>query len=133
MAHVGVSFFDGILFGCGLKGNQKESPQKRHTHAPFGAIPPKDPNSLRRPAADGRCPAHWAALSGQAPSLIAIWVWVKVEPPGIGPQVLVHVSTYEGSLGTYFLTHSRLNMSESICSRGLGGEGGRGSRNMPPS
>ncbi|CAJ1421743.1 unnamed protein product [Effrenium voratum] len=25
-----------------------------------------DPNSLRRPAADGRCPAHWAALSGQA-------------------------------------------------------------------
>ena len=25
-----------------------------------------------------------------------IWVWVKVKPPGIGPQVLVHVSIYQG-------------------------------------
>ena len=24
------------------------------------------------------------------------WVWVKMKPPGIGPQVLVHVSTYQG-------------------------------------
>ena len=29
-------------------------------------------------------------------------VWVQIAPPGIGPQVLVHVSTYQGSiLGTY--------------------------------
>ena len=31
------------------------------------------------------------------------WVWVKIKPPGYGPQVLVHVSTYQGSSwGTYF-------------------------------
>ena len=28
---------------------------------------------------------------------IMIWVWVKIKPPGVGPQVLVHVSTYQGS------------------------------------
>ena len=26
------------------------------------------------------------------------WVWVKIKPPGIGPQVLVHVSIYQGSI-----------------------------------
>ena len=31
--------------------------------------------------------------------LIPIWVWVKIRPPGIGPQVLVHVSTYQGPFG----------------------------------
>ena len=25
-----------------------------------------------------------------------IWVWVKIKPPGIGPQILVHVSIYQG-------------------------------------
>ena len=30
-------------------------------------------------------------------------VWVKIKPPGIGPQVLVIVSIYQGAiLGTYF-------------------------------
>ena len=24
------------------------------------------------------------------------WVWVKIRPPGIGPQVLVYVTTYQG-------------------------------------
>ena len=24
------------------------------------------------------------------------WAWVRIKPPGIGPQVLVHVSTYQG-------------------------------------
>ena len=32
-----------------------------------------------------------------------IWVWVKIKPPGIGPQVLVMGSIYEGSiLGAHF-------------------------------
>ena len=32
-----------------------------------------------------------------------VWVWVKIKAPGIGPQVLVHVSIYQSSiLGTYF-------------------------------
>ena len=26
------------------------------------------------------------------------WVWVRIKPPGHGPQVLVHVSTYQGSI-----------------------------------
>ena len=26
-----------------------------------------------------------------------MWVWVKIKPPGIGPRVLVHVSTYQGN------------------------------------
>ena len=31
------------------------------------------------------------------------WVWVKMKPPGFGPQVLVHVSICKGSiLGTCF-------------------------------
>ena len=33
------------------------------------------------------------------------WVWVKIKPPGYGPQVevVVEVSIYQGSiLGTYF-------------------------------
>ena len=25
-----------------------------------------------------------------------MWVWVKIKPPGYGPQILVHVSTYQG-------------------------------------
>ena len=25
-----------------------------------------------------------------------MWVWVKIKPPGIGPQVLVHVCIYQG-------------------------------------
>ena len=25
------------------------------------------------------------------------WVWVKTKPPGIGPQILVHASSYEGN------------------------------------
>ena len=34
---------------------------------------------------------------------IAIWVWVKIRPPGIGPQILVFSSIYQGSiLGAYF-------------------------------
>ena len=28
---------------------------------------------------------------------LAIWVWVKIKPPGIGLQVLDHVSIYQGS------------------------------------
>ena len=28
----------------------------------------------------------------------SIWVWVKIKPPGIGPQVLVHASIYQGSI-----------------------------------
>ena len=32
------------------------------------------------------CPLYFAFM----------WVWVKIKPPGIGPQVLVHVSTYQG-------------------------------------
>ena len=35
-------------------------------------VPVKDPESLRRPAADGRTPAHWAALSGQAGCLCLV-------------------------------------------------------------
>ena len=37
-----------------------------------------------------------------------IWVWVKIKPPGYGPQVLVHVSIYQGNLffWYFFLTHS---------------------------
>ena len=32
-----------------------------------------------------------------------MWVWVKIKPPGIGPQVLVQGSMYHGSiLGTDF-------------------------------
>ena len=26
-----------------------------------------------------------------------IWAWVKIEPPGYGPQVLVHASIYQGN------------------------------------
>ena len=38
------------------------------------------------------------------------WVWVKIEPPGYGPQVLVHVCTSRAShLGYLFLTHSQMN------------------------
>ena len=30
-------------------------------------------------------------------------VWVEIQPPGYGPQVLVHVSIYQGAiLGTYY-------------------------------
>ena len=33
----------------------------------------------------------------------AIWVWVKIRPPGIGPRVLVIVSIYQGAIsGTFF-------------------------------
>ena len=33
----------------------------------------------------------------------SMWAWVKKLPPGIGPQDLVHVSTFPGSiLGTFF-------------------------------
>ena len=40
---------------------------------------------------------------GFPPSWRTHGAWVKIEPPGIGPQVLVHVSIYQGSiLGTYF-------------------------------
>ena len=37
------------------------------------------------------------------------WVWVKIKPPGIGPQVLVFGSIYQGfhSGVTLFLTHSQ--------------------------
>ena len=28
--------------------------------------------------------------------MFSTWVWVKINPPGIGPQVLVHVATYLG-------------------------------------
>ena len=35
-----------------------------------------------------------------------IWVWVKIEPPGIGPQVVVHVSICQGSIWVPILTHS---------------------------
>ena len=32
-----------------------------------------------------------------------MWAWVKIKPPGIGPQVFFVVSIYQGSiLGTYF-------------------------------
>ena len=32
-----------------------------------------------------------------------IWIWVRIKPPGIGLQVLVLVSIYQGSIwGTYF-------------------------------
>ena len=35
--------------------------------------------------------------AGVSSSLIwTIWVWVKIQPPGIGPQVLVHVSIDQG-------------------------------------
>ena len=50
--------------------------------------------------------------------MIATWVWVKIKPPGIGPQVLNHQRTTGFSpwfllpgqpiLGTHFLTHSHL-------------------------
>ena len=37
----------------------------------------------------------------------SIWVWVEVNPPGIGPQVLVFGSIYRASLFGYaFLTHT---------------------------
>ena len=46
----------------------------------------------------GRAPL--VELGRSSPRLT--WLWVKIEPPGIGPQVLVHVSFYQGSiLGTY--------------------------------
>ena len=42
----------------------------------------------------------WNATSGP---------WVKMKRPGIGPQVLVIGSMYQGSvLGTRFLTHSQV-------------------------
>ena len=42
-------------------------------------------------------------LVRQICGLADIWVWVKIKPPGIGPQVLVRVSIYQGFiLGTYF-------------------------------
>ena len=35
--------------------------------------------------------------------VIPTWVWVKLKPPGIGPQVSVLGSIYQGFiLGTYF-------------------------------
>ena len=41
--------------------------------------------------------------------LLSIWVWVDMEPPGVGPRILAHVSIYQGlrQFGvTLFLTHS---------------------------
>ena len=49
------------------------------------------------------------------------WVWVKIKPPGIGPQVLVHVSIFEGSI---WGTHSHFaflkeNKMDGIVLKGL--------------
>ena len=41
-----------------------------------------------------------------------MWVWVQIKPPGIGPQVLVHVSTYQGKpfVVHIFDNHSHLKI-----------------------
>ena len=42
----------------------------------------------------------------------ATWVWVKIKPPGYGPQGLVVGSIYQTSiLATHFLTHSHMSLS----------------------
>ena len=49
-----------------------------------------------------------------------IWVRAKIKPPGIGPQVLLLGSIYQGSiLGAYFypLPYGRLRFAGSIMSR----------------
>ena len=47
-------------------------------------------------------PSNFSSLRGSEISIV-IRLWVKNKPPGIGPQILVHVSIYEGSiLGTDF-------------------------------
>ena len=61
------------------------------------AVAAENGDEPARRTEDGKCSA------GQWGPRIAIRVWVKIKPPKIGPQVLVHVSTYQDSiLGTYF-------------------------------
>ena len=45
---------------------------------------------------DGRVSSRSAQSCLSDVCLIVIWVWVTMKPPGIGPQVLVHVSIYQG-------------------------------------
>ena len=40
-------------------------------------------------------PAFVTCIAGRAH--LSIWVWVKIKPPGIGPQVLVLGSIYQGN------------------------------------
>ena len=43
------------------------------------------------------------------------WVWIKIKPPGYGPQILVHVSICQGSLWGYpILTHSQTGQTKAV-------------------
>ena len=57
-------------------------------------------------------PGGWVKIDKQDPLVTiipsAMWVWVKIKPPG--PPVLVHVSIYQASIvGYLFLTHSHVH------------------------
>ena len=52
--------------------------------------------------------------SGSCQGWIPIWLWLKIKPPGIGPQVLLLVSIYQGKpfWGFLFLTNGHMGVGQ---------------------
>ena len=72
------------------------------TDAPLLLDPIQRVNFVLRCARSELEPPPQSREVQETPKVTGImWVWVKIKPPG--DQVLVHVSTYQGSIwGTYF-------------------------------
>ena len=61
-----------------------------------------------------------AFRTGEYLGVGAIWVWVKIKPPGIGPQVDSSMCPFAGAshFGYFFLTHSQIiSLKEKLLSR----------------
>ena len=71
-----------------IRARQQGGPLPKHVNC----LSPRDGLQIARSAArpSKYVPHTWRNSS-------SMWVWVKIKPPGIGPQVLVHVATFQGN------------------------------------
>eukprot|EP00434_Breviolum_minutum_P025032 symbB.v1.2.022112.t1/scaffold1948.1/size95323/6 len=73
----------------------------------YGSFREDDPESLRRPAADGRCCAHWAALAGQVETLELLRALVPdtLRAKALNGATPAHDAAFQGHLAILELLH----------------------------